>query len=287
MTTPKSIGVHMRNVSIIGIGFTPPRPLTPEQSYREMIFEAATKAYANAGLEPKDIDGFVTCAEDFLEGTSIFDEYTPDQLGAVQRPVHTITGDGLYGIIAGYLKIQTGLMDVVMIEVHSKASNILTYDHIIHYALDPIYNRPLQYHPHALAALEMTYFLNQTHTDREAVAAVAVKNKKNALANSRSCFGGRITTDDVLFSPSRFEPITQLETAQHTDGACVIILAADEKVRGGSKTPIRISGVGWISDSPAPEQQSWVHPMYAAKSAKAAFKMANISNPLHEIDFSG
>ena len=87
-----------RNVAIVGVGFTALRPLSPEVSYKELMFEAAVKAYEDAGVDPRrDVDSFVTVAEDFIEGTSIFDEYVPDQLGAALKPVHTIGGDGLHG----------------------------------------------------------------------------------------------------------------------------------------------------------------------------------------------
>src|SRR5437867_9901624 len=85
-------------VAIIGIGFTPLQPTTPRCSFKELVFEAAQRAYADAGIRFDEIDSFVTCAEDLNEGISIFDEYTPDQLGAVQKPMHTLTQDGLHGI---------------------------------------------------------------------------------------------------------------------------------------------------------------------------------------------
>src|SRR5678815_3868004 len=85
-------------VAIIGIGVVPLQPTTPRYSFKEMVFEAAQKAYADAGISFDEIDSFVTCAEDFNEGISIFDEYTPDQLGCRQKPMHTLTQDGLHGI---------------------------------------------------------------------------------------------------------------------------------------------------------------------------------------------
>ena len=72
-------------VAIIGIGFTSLQPSTPHASFKELMFEAAQKAYHDAGVEPSEIDSFVTCAEDLNEGLSIFDEYTPDQLGLKRR----------------------------------------------------------------------------------------------------------------------------------------------------------------------------------------------------------
>jgi acetyl-CoA C-acetyltransferase len=114
-------------VAIIGIGWSGFRPISPELSYKELMYEAASRAYNDAGVDPrKDVESFITVAEDFHEGTSIFDEYTPDQLGAVLKPMHTITGDGLHGLATAYMLVKTGQFSIVAVEGHSKASNILT-----------------------------------------------------------------------------------------------------------------------------------------------------------------
>ena len=87
-------------VAVVGIGHAGFAPITAGVSYKELMFEAAQRAYFDAGVDPRtDVDSFVCCSEDFLEGTSIFDEYVPDQLGAVQRPVQTVAGDGLFGFV--------------------------------------------------------------------------------------------------------------------------------------------------------------------------------------------
>ncbi|MCK4901441.1 MAG: hypothetical protein KAS38_21850, partial [Anaerolineales bacterium] len=87
------------NVAIVGIGWSGFRPVTPELSYKELMYEAAVMAYTDANVDPRrDVESFVTVAEDFHEGTSIFDEYVPDQIGGVLKPVHTIAGDGLHGL---------------------------------------------------------------------------------------------------------------------------------------------------------------------------------------------
>ncbi|MFN3477397.1 MAG: acetyl-CoA acetyltransferase, partial [Candidatus Methylomirabilales bacterium] len=147
-------------VAIVGVGWSEIRSTTPGVSYKELMFEAAVRAYRDAGVDPReDIDSFVTVAEDFWEGTSIFDEYVPDQLGAVMRPVQTIAGDGLHGLIAASLQILTGAIDVVAVEAHSKASHVLTLPSIVHFATDPIFTRPLNAHPSFIAGLEMNRYL--------------------------------------------------------------------------------------------------------------------------------
>jgi len=104
-------------VAIVGVGHTQFRATSPGLSYKELTFEAASKAYADADLDPRrDIDSFVSCSEDFSEGTSIFDEYVPDQIGAALRPVHTISGDGLQGLAAAYMQVLTSAFDVVTVQ---------------------------------------------------------------------------------------------------------------------------------------------------------------------------
>ena len=51
-----------------------------------------------------------------FRGTSIFDEYVPDQIGAALRPVHTIGGDGLQGLAAAHMQILTGAFDVAAVQ---------------------------------------------------------------------------------------------------------------------------------------------------------------------------
>src|SRR3989304_10208761 len=101
-----------KKVAIVGVGYITARTVSPELSYKEITFDAATRAYNDAGISHNDVQSFVTCAEDFNEGTSIFDEYTPDQLGAVLKPMHTITGDGLHGLATAYMLIRTGQFNV-------------------------------------------------------------------------------------------------------------------------------------------------------------------------------
>ena len=160
-------------VAIVGVGWSGFKPVTPEVSYKELMYAAAVRAYADAGVDPRrDIESFVTVAEDFHEGTSIFDEYVPDQLGAALKSMHTICGDGLHGLATAAMLIHTGQFDLVALEGHSKASNILTLPEVTAYAQDPVLNRPLRFNTHFVAGLEMNRFLHESGNQRDHCAAV-------------------------------------------------------------------------------------------------------------------
>lgn len=274
-----------QRVAIVGVGYYGFKPITPEVSYREMIYEAAAKAYQDANVSHRDIDGVVTVAEDLTEGTSIFDEYTPDQLGAVLKPVHTIGGDGIQGLAAAHMMIRTGAMDLVVVEGHSKASNMANPHHIQHYALDPVYNRALGEHPHFIAGLEMTRYLYETDTPVEQCALVVEKNKRNALSNSYAAYGARIEAQDVLVSEATFFPLRRLDVSQPADGAIVMVLASDETARRLEVKPVWIEGLGWCTDTPALESRDWGQAVYAYLAARMAYRMADIRSPRRQIDF--
>src|SRR3972149_2004912 len=243
-------------VAIVGVGWAGFRPVTPEVSYKELIYEAARRAYDDAGVDPRrDIDSFITVAEDFHEGTSIFDEYTPDQLGAVLKPMHTIAGDGLHGLAAAYMLVRTGQFSIVAVEGHSKASNILTLPEITAYAQDPVLNRPLRLNTHFVAGLEMNRFLYDTGTSLEQCAAVTAKNRRNALDNPSAAYGADLTLAEVMDSQFLAWPLSRHQVAEHADGAIVMVLAAEEPARRLTDYPVWILGAGWCSD--APSSRGW------------------------------
>lgn len=273
-------------VAVIGVGSTPFRSLTPEVNWKELMFEAAQRAYEDAGVDPRrDVESFITCAEDFWEGFSIFDEFTPDQLGAVLRPMHTVAGDGLLGLANAYMQIRAGLFDIVAVEAHSKISELITYEDVVQLAFDPIYEAPLSkgVHPYYVAGLEMRSYLEITGTTEEQCAAVVVQNKRNAFANPLAEFEARLSVDDVMSSGYAFDPLKELEIAPRADGAIVFVLAKGELAERLAEVPIYLEGIGWCSESP------WIalrspDAHYIQRAAQLAYRQAGIRNPLAEID---
>jgi acetyl-CoA C-acetyltransferase len=275
------------NVAIIGVGWSGFRPVTPELSYKELMYEAALRAYTDAGVDPRrDIESFITVAEDFHEGTSIFDEYTPDQLGAVLKSMHTISGDGLHGLATAYMLVKTGQFSIVVVEGHSKASNVRTLSGVTAYAQDPVINRPLRFNTHFVAGMEMNRFLHVSGTTHEQCAGVVIKNKRNALDNPSAPFGADLSLDEILSGPPLAWPLGARETAEHADGAIAIVLAAEDEAMALCDNPVWILGVGWSNDSPGLENRDWAYANYTKNAARMAFRQAGIHSPIEAIDFA-
>jgi acetyl-CoA C-acetyltransferase len=275
-------------VAIVGIGRTALRPLSSEISYKEMMFEAAVGAYEDAGVEPrKDIGSFVGVSEDFWEGTSIFDEYLPDQLGGALRPVCTIGNEGLHGIATAAMQIMTGQVKVAAVESHSKLSEVDKPQKVMQMAFDPILNRPLDFNPHVVAGLEMARFLGGSVSLRNDCARVVAQNRASGLKNPYAAYPAQMRAEDVLGSADAFSPLKELEMSGPADGAVVVVLASEEKAKGLRGDPVWIDGMGWANDTPTLEARDWSTARYAKLAMAQASKMAGYGTKkadLFEID---
>jgi len=271
-------------VAIIGVGVMAARPSSEHLSFKEMMFEAAQKAYADAGIDAHEVESFVTCAEDLTEGISIFDEYTPDQLGAVQKPMHTLTQDGLYGIADAVTQLRSGLVGLVVVEAHSKHSNLENPNSILNYALDPVYNRPLDFNPHVIAGLEMNGFLHATGITQAQCAQVVAKNRTHALKNIAAAYPMNLRAEDVQSSPYLCYPLRDAEIAKSADGCVVVVLAGASRAQPSKSRPVWIRGVGFANDSPTLESRDWIDAQYIRAAAAMAYRQAGIKDPVAEID---
>jgi acetyl-CoA C-acetyltransferase len=204
--------------------------------------------------------------------------------------MHTLTQDGLHGIADALMQIRSGIAELVVVEAHSKASNIETLEWLLDYALDPVYNRPLGISPHAVAGLEMNVFLHESGLRAEHCAQVAAKNRSNALRNPIAAYPLAVTPIYVESSPYVAYPLREAEIAQKADGCVVAVLASDKRAQRAQSKPVWVRGVGFANDSPTLESRDWTHAEYVRIAAEMAYRQASIENPreirLFEVDDS-
>jgi acetyl-CoA C-acetyltransferase len=277
----------VKEVAIVGIGASKFDSTTIGQSYKELTFDAAKKAYADAEVDVReDVGSFVCCAEDFWEGNSISDEYAPDQLGAKLRPLFTVSGDGLLGLAHAYMHIMAGVSDIVVVESHSKLSDVETKSMIEDLGFDPTFGRISGVDPKYLAGLEMRRYLEESGNTVEDCAAVVVKNSSNALDNPLATYGDNLSKEDVLQSDEVAFPLKKLDISRPSDGCVVMVLASAAKARRLSDNPVWVSGISWFSDTPNVEEMNLGQAQYAVNSSKKAFQMARITRPAEQLDFA-
>lgn len=278
----------MSQPAIVGVGYSGFQPSTPHLNFREMVYEAAVRAYEDAGgLDPgSDVDAFISCQEDFWEGISITDEFVPDQLGAVLRPVYTIAGDGLQCLFSAYAMIESGAFDVVVIESHGKPSEILSMRDIVMMSYDPIYIRPLEpENVFVFNALEARAFIDHNRLSREDLGLYVVNSMRRGLRSRRAPHASRKSLEAYLEEDVVVDPFTRLDMAPYSDAAVVVVLASGEVARRFTDTPIKILGVWSSSGTPSIVYDDLREDLMARISSERVFRMAGVRDPRREIDF--
>ena len=275
----------MAEVSIVGVGWSGFRPSVPELSFREMMFEAAVKAYHDAGLDPRrDIDAFISCQEDYWEGIAISDEFAPEPIGGVLRPTFTVAGDGLQCLAQAFMLVRSGYFDVVAVESHAKPSDISSISGVYELAYDPLTLRPVMRdarNPYALIALDAVIYMHRRGVSREHFALAAVKNKRNGLANPRASYASGINLETVLSGEYQVYPFTRHEIAPFTDAAVVMVVARKNAVREPSGGHVIVRGVGWSTEAGtgAFEWHELGSAVALKDAASMAYKLAGVDAP--------
>ena len=274
----------MVEVSIVGVGWSGFRPSVPELSFREMMFEAATRAYDDAGIDPRrDVDAFISCQEDYWEGIAISDEFAPEPIGGVLRPTFTVAGDGLQCLAQAFMLVRTGYFDVVALESHAKPSDITSLAKVYELAYDPLTLRPVMEgvgNPYAIPALDAVRYMHERGVGREYFAMVAAKNKRNGLANPRASYASRVDVETILSADYTVYPFTRHEIAPFADAAVVVVVARRGAVRGSGEEVV-VRGVGWSTETGtgAPEWHEVGSARALRDAAEMAYRVAGVRSP--------
>jgi acetyl-CoA C-acetyltransferase len=273
------------SVGIVGVGAAGFRPALPDISTRELMFEAATLAYRDAGIDPrKDVDSFITTGEDLWEGWSITDEMVPDQMGGAGRPVCTIPGDGVTGLGNAVMQIESGVAEVVVLEAHSKASDVLDKEAVERLAQEPSIMRPLGVGSDTLAALEMGAFLAGSGFGLADCDVVIENSRRRGAANPLASFGSKRRRGVSPSSEVISSPLRRADKAPYADAAVVVVLASKGWARKNKMEVVSVDGVAWSSSLPWYDGGEAAFAGYARGSFERAAGQAGLRRGLPSLD---
>lgn len=83
-------------------------------------------------------------------------------------------------------------------------------------------------------------YLDRYDAPREALAAVAAKNHRNAVANEVAQFRREVTVEEALDSPVVAEPLRLYDCCPMSDGAAAVVVTRDDSV-AGSDHAVRVT----------------------------------------------
>jgi acetyl-CoA C-acetyltransferase len=263
----------LREVFVTGVGETPCRPIFAGKDFREMLFEAASEAFADAGISSAEVDGVVSSGFDFYEGISITDSYTPDQVGGRLKFNTLVSNDSLNAFIHGCMLVASGRLENVVISAYAKPSNIQNYGEVVLNMLDPHTVRPLLPHYHVLAALDAHAYLIKHNADSTLLSMVTVKNMENALRNPSAAYAAKTTVEEVEKSGDVAEPLKKMHIAGLCDYAAAVIISSN---RRNAKAVVKGFGYAYGGYSSDLALRVWGSFQWAGAAAKKALKQSGL-----------
>ena len=272
-------------VAVIGVGQTKHQASRGDVSMAGLVREAADRALADADVTWDDIDAIVVGkAPDFFEGVMMPELYLTDALGAVGKPLFRVHTAGSVGgstaIVASQL-VQAGIHKRVLIVGFEKQSESEAM-----WALSlPI---PFQPPMHAGAggyfAPHIRSYMRRAKAPDHIGILVALKDRRNALKNPYAhLHEPDISFESIEQSMMLWDPIRYAETCPSSDGACAMVLAAEDAL-SGSRPPAWVHGTSMRSEPTMSADRDPVLPLGGIQCANDVYRQAGITDPRNQID---
>ena len=277
-----------RRVAVVGAGMTR-FVRRAQETGKELAWEASREALASCELPLDRIDAVcLTSAPDAFDGVHMKGEYLSDGAGAFGRPymrTYVGGGSGVFTAIQAYYTVASGMADVVLAVAEEKMSSTQPHPQGAFLTIfDNILERPLGPNLLWIFALEMNRYMTVHGIDKRDIAAVAVKNKRNAADHPAALLGqADITIEDVLASETLAWPVQRLDVSPISDGAVAVVVASEEAAKQITSDPVWIQGVGWNLDTAYWTNRDLVFPEYVANAARMAYGMAGVTEPRKQI----
>jgi acetyl-CoA C-acetyltransferase len=280
-----------RRVAVVGAGMTK-FVRRAQETGKELSWQAASAALASCELGLNDID--MVCmgsAPDAFDGVHMKGEYLADGAGAWGKPymrAYVGGGTGVFTPIQGWYHVASGLADIVLCVCEEKMSSTQPHAQGAFITIfDNFTERELGPNLLWIFALEMQRYMAVHGLEKKDIAAVSVKNKRNAADHPAALLGDAdITVEDVLNSEVLAWPVQRLDVSPVSDGAVAIVMASEEAAKKITSKPIWVSGVGWTLDTAYWTNRDLYYPAYVERAARMAYDMAGIKEPRKEINIA-
>ncbi len=172
-------------------------------------------------------------------------------------------------LVVGYEKHSEG---------HTQAGMALT---------DPFWDRAVASGALGNFALSISQYMADTGVTEEQAARVAVKARRNAARNPNAHLQmSDITVQKVLDSRMLAHPVRMLDMCPQSDGACAIVIAAEEVAGRYCERP------AWIEAATTRHQQPYIGDIdrrlttmeTLRDAAREVYEKADIRNPVRDLD---
>ena len=300
-----------RGVAIIGAGMSKFGAFK-DKTTRELFVEAFLEAKSSVdnGIDVKDIEALFlgNFSNDIFEGQIHTGPLMANMVGITPAPAMKIEDACASSGVAlrlGILAIASGVHDIVCVGGVEKMTNLETarVTDVLASAADAFYEFPAGATFPGLYAEMANAHMKRYGTTIEQLRLVGIKNHENGALNPKAQFQASIRDimksrmekakakglpvptwkdemeflEDPVANPIIAWPLRLFDCSPITDGAAVVILAAEEIARKFTDTPIYVAGTGQGSDALALHDREDLTSLRAARvAAREAYRMAGV-----------
>ena len=275
-------------VAIVGMGCTKFGERW-DKGPSELIIDAVTEAYKDAGVTAKDIQAAWVGTLFSGNGGRALSEPLKLQYIPVTR-VENACGSGHEALRGSAYAIAAGIYDVVLAVGFEKLKDEGAS------GLPGMENRTNTHYqssmPGVFAMMATRYFHRYGLTPDEGkrmLAKISVKSHHNGKMNPKAHLQRELTLDQVLAAPIIAWPLGLFDCCGVSDGAAAAILVRAEDAKKYRKDPVYIKSMQ-ISASPASGRMltdfDYTHVEEAYRAGVAAYKEAGIKDPRKEVSMA-
>ena len=235
-------------VGIAGVAETTyyKRGQAPEAEFK-LALQAIIKACANAGISPKDIDGFSSYSNDRSDPSRLSAALGCNELRFSSMQWGGGGGGGSGAIANAAAAITTGQAECVVVfralaqgqfgrfgQAPERDIIAGEYAHAIPYGLMS---------PAQMFAMKVNRFMHEYGVSQDALRAISMTSYHHAQNNPNAVMYGR-PLDEDMYDSSRWivEPFHLYDCCQENDGAAAMILVSADRIKDFDHAPCYILG---------------------------------------------
>jgi acetyl-CoA acetyltransferase len=209
----------------------------------EMLMPVLQDVRARAGLDQTQIGFTCSGSTDYLSGQAFSFVSTLDGVGP-WPPIQEshVEMDGAWALYEAWVKLQIGEVDTALVYCYGKSAPGPVHE-VLSRQLDPYHVAPLWPDAISLAALQARAMLDAGTATEADFAEVVARSRRSALDNPNAQLAWNRSAEELLAEEPMVDPLRRHDCPPITDGACAVILAADQRARELHDRPAWIRGI--------------------------------------------
>ncbi len=253
-----------------------------DATVRELAWDAYKPIY-DAGITQDRIDASVlSYAASQFTGQGAGSALIADYIGMHEKPhlrVESACATGTASLRAAWGMVASGLYDVMLVlgvEQMNRVSSATATEYMSR-AGDMRWEYPYGISFPAFYALMATRYMAEYNMPHDVLAQIAVKSHHYGSQNPKAHLPKAVSFEEANNAVPICRPLNLYDCSLITDGAAAVVIAAEERVKEFTDTPMWFKGIGaGASEMMIQNRPSLTSIPGAKRAAKAAYKMAGI-----------